>query len=239
MIRLQKAIAHAGVTSRRKAEDLIRQGEVKVNGHVITELGTQIDPATDNVKVSNKIINISGKSQIVFVLYKPKSCVCTLDDPQGRSTIVDFFPKVKNRLFPIGRLDYDAEGLVFLTNDGDLAHKLTHPSKHIWKNYLVKLKGKIKLAELSRLKKGPIIDGEKKQPIKAKFLHFINDKSWVEVSLQEGVKHHIKKMFAEIKYPVIKIKRISIGSVTLEDLTPGKSRQLTSAEIKTLLSLKG
>ncbi|MCP4298365.1 MAG: rRNA pseudouridine synthase [Proteobacteria bacterium] len=239
MIRLQKAIAHAGITSRRKAEDLIRQGLVKVNGHVITELGTQVDPATDNVKVSNKVINLSVISPIIYALYKPKSCVCTLDDPQGRSTIVEFFPKTRVRLFPVGRLDYDAEGLVLLTNDGDLAHKLMHPSKHIWKTYLVKLKGKIKLAELNRLKKGPLIEGEKKQPIKAKFLHFINDKSWVEVSLQEGIKHHIKKMFAEIRFPVLKIKRISIGSVTLEELTPGKCRQLTPEEIKTLLSLGG
>ena len=229
-------IANAGITSRRKAEELILQGVVRVNGHVVTELGTKIDPATDHVKVSNKVINSRSATPTMFALYKPKYCICTLDDPEGRSTIVDYFPKFKGRLFPAGRLDYDTEGLILLTNNGDIAHKLIHPSKHIWKTYLVKLKGQIKLAELNRLKKGPIIEGEKKQPIKAKFLHFINDKSWVEVSLQEGVKHHIKKMFAAIQYPVIKIKRIRIGNISLADLKPGENRQLNVDEIKELIS---
>ncbi len=236
-IRLQKFIANAGVTSRRKAEQLIIDRQVSVNGQIISLLGTQIDPDTDNVKVSGKLISTRTTVPVAYALYKPKNCVTTLKDPQQRDTIVNYFPKTKIRLFPIGRLDYDAEGLIILTNDGDLANRITHPSKHVWKQYFVKIKGKISNEEINKIRSGPIIDGKKRQPVKIRFLHFVNDKSWLVVSLQEGIKHHIKKTFLAAGFRVLKIKRYSIGNIELQELSPGEWRELSKTEIRELMQL--
>ncbi len=238
-IRLQKAIASAGIASRRKAEQMILGGLVVVNGETITKLGTHIDPKKDTIKVEGKRIRLQEVIPILYVLYKPKNCVTTLDDPQGRDTIVRYFPKRKHRLFPVGRLDYDSEGLVLLTNDGDLAHRITHPSKHIWKQYFVKLKGRIGPCEISKLINGPVINGKKRQAVKIKFLHYINDKSWLAVSLQEGLRHHIKKMFKSIGYPVQKIKRYKISNIELREMKPGDVRRVTPEEYEALLTLIG
>jgi 23S rRNA pseudouridine2605 synthase len=236
-IRLQKFIANAGVASRRKAEQLIIDRQVIVNGQVITRLGTQIDPETDKVKVNGKLITMATVNPVAYALYKPKNCVTTLKDPQNRDTIVNYFPKTRFRLFPVGRLDYDAEGLIILTNDGNLANRITHPSKHVWKQYFVKLKGKISNEEINKIRSGPIIDGKKRQAVKIRFLHFVNDKSWLVVSLQEGVKHHIKKTFLAAGYRVLKIKRYSIGNIELQELSPGECRELTKTEIGNLMQL--
>jgi len=236
-IRLQKFIANAGIASRRKAEQMIIDRQVSVNGEIVTRLGTQIDPDTDSVKVDGKIVATTTPDPVVFILYKPKNCVTTLNDPQGRDTIVNYFPKTRHRLFPVGRLDYDAEGLILLTNDGDLANSIAHPRNHVWKQYFVKLKGKISGEEIKTIRSGPIIDGKKRQPIKIRFLHFVNDKSWLLVSLQEGIKHHIKKTFLAAGYPVQKIKRYSIGKIELLDLSPGEWRQLTKTEIEQLTQI--
>jgi pseudouridine synthase len=233
-IRLQKFIAHAGIASRRKAEQMIIDRQVSVNGEIVTRLGTQIDPDTDTIKVDGKIVVTAIPESVVFILYKPKNCVTTLNDPQGRDTIVNYFPKTRHRLFPVGRLDYDAEGLIILTNDGDLANSIAHPRNHVWKQYFVKIKGKISGEEIKTIRSGPIIDGKKRQPVKIRFLHFVNDKSWLVVSLQEGVKHHIKKTFLAAGYPVLKIKRYSIGQIELQDLSPGEWRQLSKTEIEQL-----
>lgn len=237
-IRLQKAIADAGITSRRKAEDLIRFGNVTVNGEIVTELGVRVDPTIDKIKVNNKLIENKREQTVVYAFYKPKSCVTTMSDPQGRRTIVEYFPKTSHRLFPVGRLDYDSEGLILLTNDGDLAHNLAHPSKHVWKKYFVKVKGKVTEQQIKKLRSGPIIEGKKRQPVRMKYLHTVNDnKTWLEVSLQEGLKHHIKKMFKELNYWVLKIKRYSVGNIELQDLAPGESRLLSKSEVKELLQL--
>ncbi|MCP4750885.1 MAG: rRNA pseudouridine synthase [Proteobacteria bacterium] len=236
-VRLHKFIASAGIASRRKSEQLIVDQKVSVNGKIVTRMGVQIDPETDIVKVNGKtIVSPTGRS-LLYALYKPKSCVTTLDDPQGRETIVKYFPKTKIRLFPIGRLDYDAEGLILLTNDGYLANEISHPSKHVWKQYFVKIKGKITQPEIQKLQSGPVIDGIKRQPVKIKLLHFIHDKTWLVVSLQEGLKNQIKIMFRSIGYPVLKIKRYSIGNIELGDMTPGDSRLLSKPDMETLLSL--
>lgn len=236
-IRLQKFIANAGIASRRKAEQMIIDRQVAVNGQIVTRLGTQIDPDTDAVKVNGRLVQLTTTPSVAYAVYKPKNCVTTLNDPQGRDTIVNYFPNTKHRLFPIGRLDYDAEGLIILTNDGDLANRIAHPSRHVWKQYFVKLKGKISGEEINRLRSGPIIDGKKRQPVKIRFLHFINDKSWLVVSLQEGIKHHIKKTFLAAGYPVLKIKRYSIGNIELQDLSPGEWRQLSGKEIHELAEM--
>lgn len=236
-IRLQKFMANAGIASRRKAEQMIMTGQVSINGQVVTKLGTQINPETDFVKVNGKRVSAAKQETVVYALYKPKNCVTTLDDPQGRDTIVNYFPKTKHRLFPAGRLDYDAEGLIILTNNGDLANHITHPGKHVWKQYFVKIKGQISNDEMSKLRSGPIIDGKKRQPLKIRFLHNVNDKSWLVVSLQEGVKHHIKKTFLAAGYRVLKIKRYSIGNVELRDLSPGEHRLLSKDELKELMQM--
>lgn len=238
-IRLQKAIADAGIVSRRKAEQYILDGRIEVNGSIVCELGTKVDLESDFIRVDGKAISRkrSQKKTAVYALYKPKSCVTTLDDPQGRDTIVNYFPDTAARLFPIGRLDYDAEGLILLTNDGDLAQSISHPSKHIWKQYFVKVKGKISNAEANKLRSGPEIDGKKRQSVKAKILHHVNDKTWMLVSLQEGLNHHLKKMFKSIGYPVQKIKRYSIGNIELKEMKPGEIRKLTKEEVDDLLIL--
>ncbi|NQU63233.1 MAG: rRNA pseudouridine synthase [SAR324 cluster bacterium] len=236
-IRLQKFIADAGVTSRRKAEQLIIDRQVSVNGQIVSLLGTQIDPETDRVKVNGKFISTKKIEPVAYALYKPKNCVTTLKDPQERDTIVNYFPKTRFRLFPVGRLDYDAEGLIILTNDGELANRITHPSKHVWKQYFVKIKGKISPEEINKIRSGPIIDGKKRQPVKIRFLHFVNDKSWLVVSLQEGIKHHIKKTFLAAGFRVLKIKRYSIGNIELQELSPGEWRELSKTEIGDLMQL--
>lgn len=237
MIRLQKFIANAGITSRRKAEQLISDGQVSVNGQIVTQLGTKIDPDRDSVKIKGKRITARKTDSVAFAVYKPKNCITSLSDPQGRDSIVNYFPKTKERLFPVGRLDYDAEGLIILTNDGDLANRIAHPGNHVWKQYFVKIKGKIGNADIKRLQSGPIIDGIKRQPVKIRFLHHVNDKSWLVVSLQEGVQHHIKKTFGTAGYRVLKIKRYRIGNIELADLSPGQYRQLTNTEIAELAAL--
>lgn len=236
-LRLQKFIANAGITSRRKAEQMIINGQVSLNGQTVTQLGTIIDPGKDIIKVDGKVVDPSPRRSVVYAFYKPKNCVTTLDDPQGRDTIVKYFPKTEERLFSIGRLDYDSEGLLLLTNDGTIANDIIHPSKHVWKTYFVKVKGKIKSEETMKLKPGPIIDGKKRQPVKIKFLHFVNEKSWLMVSLQEGLKHQLKKMFLSIGYPVEKIKRYSIGNIELNDMKPGEVRLLSKANVQSLLEL--
>ena len=238
-LRLQKAIANAGIASRRKAETLINEGRVAVNGSIVREQGTQVDLDKDKIRVDGKMVTYHKIKRVVYALYKPKACVTTLDDPQGRDTIVKYFPETGIRLFPIGRLDYDAEGLILLTNDGELAQNIAHPTKHVWKEYLVKVKGNIPMQAVKKLKSGPLIDGKKRQPVKAKFLHFINDKSWLSVSLQEGLKHHIKKMFVQIGFPVLKIKRYAIGNIELQDMKPGEIRKLKEVEVQELLELAG
>lgn len=239
MIRLQKFIADAGIASRRKAEELIAEGLVSVNGKIVNQPGTRVDPENDHVKVDGKPVQAPERKPVVYALYKPKSCVTTLSDPQGRDTIVKYYPRTGMRLFPIGRLDYDAEGLLLITNDGSLAQSIAHPGRHVWKEYLVKIKGNISKNELNGLKSGPVIDGKKRQPVKARFLHFINDKSWVSISLQEGIKHHIRKTFAGIGYPVLKIKRYRIGNIELKDMKPGECRLLSQNEIQELLESAG
>jgi 23S rRNA pseudouridine2605 synthase len=236
-LRLQKFIAQAGIASRRKAEQIILDGRVSVNGQTITQLGTKIDPDSDSVRVDGKRISALRKNTVAYALYKPKNCITSLNDPQGRETIVNYFPKTNQRLFPVGRLDYDAEGLIILTNDGELANRITHPSKHIWKQYFVKIKGKISDDKIKELRSGPIIDGIKRQPVKIRFLHNVNDKSWLVVSLQEGIKHHIKKAFLNAGYRVLKIKRYSIANIELGDMSPGEHRQISDEELKELLQM--
>ncbi len=236
-IRLQKAMAQAGIASRRHAERMIQAGLVRVNGRVVTEPGVSIVAGKDLLEVEGRPVHW-GQPGIreVWALYKPKRCVTSLSDPQGRSTIKDYLPHTSSRLFPIGRLDYDAEGLLLLTNDGDLAHRVAHPSFSVSKTYLVKVKGLLDRQTLKKLKAGPVLEGKRRRPVGARILHTLIDKTWVEVKLKEGIQHHIKKMFADCGFPVLKIKRYQIGPIALEDMEPGQTRRLNNGEVGRLLS---
>ncbi len=228
--RLHKILAEAGIASRRKAEEMISLGLVEVNGVVVTELGSQADLETDVIRVDGKRVKIHPHKE-VWMFFKPKSVVSTLSDPEGRPCLANYLPQSRARLFPIGRLDYDAEGLLLLTNDGQLAQALAHPSKEVWKEYLVKLKGNITQEVMVKLRQGPVIDGKKKKPVRLKLLHYKEDKSWVSVSLTEGTKHHLKKMFIAVGHPVLKIKRLAVGPLNLGELKAGESRRLTDLEV--------
>ena len=234
-IRINKLLSQAGVASRREAEKLIYSGSVMLNGKKVTEPGQTMLPGKDHLMVEGrKILFKQGVKTKVYALNKPKNCITTLNDPQGRKTVKDFFPRDSGRLFPIGRLDYDAEGLLLLTNDGMLAHRLMHPRHKVWKSYFVKVKGLVSEEIMRNLRKGPEIRGRKHQPLQVKPVHKINDKMWLEVSLREGTNQQIKKMFLEAGHRVLKIKRFKIGRVELGELSPGTSRILTSEELEEL-----
>jgi len=235
-VRVQKVIASAGIASRRAAEKLISTGLVELNGKRVT-LGQRMQMGVDDLRVEGQRVRLAPQQKrVVYALYKPKNCITSLNDPQGRPTVKDFFPPSKLALFPVGRLDYDAEGLLLLTNDGDFAQCVIHPKYKLWKTYFVKIKGLITPPELAKLRKSPKFGGQQYLPVKVKIIHTLNDKTWLEVSLQEGKNQQIKKMFKNLGYFVLKIKRYSIDCITLDNLEPGMCRVLSSQEMTRLLN---
>lgn len=235
-IRINKAIARAGLASRREADRLIRAGKVRLNGQVLTDLGRSILPLVDHLEVAGQQVNLRTTPEAeVWALYKPKRVVSTLNDPEGRASLADYLPNTPKRLFPVGRLDYDAEGLILLTNDGELAHRVAHPSFEVEKIYLVKVKGLVTAQSLQRLARGPLLEGRRRGGVKARVLHKLKDKTWLEVTLQEGIQHHIKKMFKPLGHMVLKIKRYQVGPVELGDLKPGQSRRLDKEQVDWML----
>lgn len=230
--RLQKYIANSGVTSRRKAEELILSGHVKVNGITITELGTKVEPAKDVVMVDNKII--TEAQQFVYLkLYKPEGYVTTVKDQFNRKTVIDLI-NIKDRIYPIGRLDYNTSGLLLLTNDGDLANKLLHPKYKIYKTYVAEVTGQISLDSIEKLKKGVIIDGYKTAPAKIKLLNHNQNSSIVQVSIYEGKNRQVRKMLDSVGHTVKKLERVSFGEITLDNLKTGQWKFLSKEEIKYL-----
>ena len=234
-IRIQKVISQAGIASRRAAEKLIIDGLVMKNGEIVKKMGQKMIVGKDHLSVEGKKIKIPKKQKIiVYALHKPKNCITTLSDPKGRITITDFFPKSAERLFPIGRLDYDTEGLILITNDGNLAQKLMHPRYRVSKGYFVKVRGLVNFETLKILKNGPFNEKFKYQSVKAKILHTVNDKTWLEIYLKEGKNRQIKNMLLHLGYPVQKIKRFKVGPVSLGNLKSGEYRILTPEELKLL-----
>lgn len=234
MERLQKVMAKAGVSSRRHAEKLILEGKVQVNGAVVRTLGTKVDPAQDHIKVAGRRIQIEPR-KIYLLLNKPKGHITSVHDPQGRPTVMDLIPEVGARVYPVGRLDYDTEGLLILTNDGDLAQALTHPSHEVDKTYWVKAKGRLTEDKIKKVAKGGIsLPGGKSAPCKVRFLRETDENCWVEIVLREGKKRQIRMMMAKIGHPVIKLKRVAYAFLKIGDLTPGDYRPLTPDEVKRL-----
>lgn len=232
MERLQKVIAESGYCSRRKAEELIKQGKVIVNGKKVTELGSKASFG-DEILIDGKLLEYEEKEYYLF--YKPRSVVCTTKDDKGRKTVLDFF-NTKKRIYPVGRLDYDTTGLLLLTNDGDFANLMMHPSNEIDKFYVAKVKGIVSGDEIKALKKGVVLDGQKIYPtrVKLKKLEKKSMTSIVEVTVHDGKNHEVKRMFESIGHEVLKLKRESFGFLTLGDLKPGENRALSSKEVKQL-----
>lgn len=235
-MRLQKYIALAGVASRRRAEELISIGRVKVNGKVVTEMGIKVTPGLDKVLVDNKEVKISV-DKIYILLNKPVGYVTTLSDEFNRPKVVDLLQEIKERVYPVGRLDYNTSGLLLLTNDGDLTHKITHPSSHIYKTYVCKIKGRITKKEMDTFRTGVDIDGYITAPAKIELLKQNKDSTLVKVIIYEGKNRQIRRMMEALGHPVITLKRISIGKIDLDNLQIGKWRYLTRKEVEYLRSL--
>jgi len=230
--RLQKALARAGVASRRAAEDLIREGRVDVNGKTVTRLGTSVDPSLDAIRVDGKPIR-KPAAEVYLMLNKPRGYVTTLRDPQGRPTVLDLLPSRAARVFPVGRLDYQTEGLLLLTNDGELAAALMHPRHGVEKTYLAKVRGNPESAELERLTEGVVLDGRRTLPARARVVRRAPN-AWLQVGIREGRKHQVRRMLASIGHPVMKLKRVAYGGLTLGRLPVGAYRTLTTPELAAL-----
>lgn len=235
-IRLNKFLADHGVASRRKADAMIDEGMVQVNGRKVFELGIKINPQKDIVKVGGK--RVGAKPQpVYFVFNKPKSVVTSTSDPQGRPTVLDFFKKVKKRIFPVGRLDWDTEGLLLMTNDGDFSNEISHPKSNITKTYHAKLDGIITQAKIEKLKKGVSIIGGRVRAIHLKKLKKGSEKKdWVEITISEGKNRQVRKMFEKVGLDVEKLKRVSIGGLKLGALKSGDFRPLTQKDLEKIFS---
>lgn len=227
--RLQKILSHAGVASRRKAEQLISAGRVSVNGQTVTELGSKADLCRDKVKVDGRVLN-APQRHLYFAFNKPKSCVSTVHDPEGRETVMSFFKGFRDRIYPIGRLDYASEGLLLLTNDGEFANRLVSPASHVTKTYLVKVNGALSADQEQQFRRGIPIHGRRTAPAGLKLIRK-GDNPWYEVQLVEGRQNQIRTMFNHLGYLVEKLKRIKIGFLELGNLKPGSYRTLTNAEV--------
>jgi 23S rRNA pseudouridine2605 synthase len=247
--RLQKIIASAGIASRRKAEELITQGRVAVNGQIVSELGSKADPEHDHIKVDGKLLR--GPERYVYILLnKPKGYVTTVSDPERRPTVMDLIKNVGQRIYPVGRLDYLSEGLLLLTNDGALANHLTRAASHVPKTYMVKVSGRPAEQDIQKLRRGIRIaarpvrahDGHRPSPPREAAAHTAPaeirlmkeaENPWYEVTLIEGKNRQIRRMFEEIGHHVEKIKRVRYGSLKL-DVEPGQFRALTPGEVRSL-----
>ncbi|MBB6735816.1 pseudouridine synthase [Cohnella zeiphila] len=234
MERLQKILAAAGVASRRKCEELIVSGKVTVNGSVVTELGAKADPAVDAIAVNGK--KIASETKVYLIFNKPKGVITSLSDEKGRSIVADYLKDVKQRVYPVGRLDYDTEGLLLLTNDGDLAHKLTHPKHHVPKTYLATVERIPHGEALERLAKGIKLDDGMTAPADVEYHDVDPDQkqATITITIREGRNRQVRRMFEAIHHPVVRLKRVTFGGVHLGNLQRGKYRKLTKEELDTL-----
>lgn len=231
-MRLNKYIAQSGIVSRRKADEMISQGEVKVNGRIVTELGTQVDLTKDSVKIGKKLLKPTSKF-VYFMLNKPTSVLSTLDDPEGRKTIKQYISNLNERVFPVGRLDWDSEGLLLLTNDGNFSQQVAHPTQKVPKTYLVKLKGLVTDKKLEKLVNGVTIPGGRVKALLAEKLPNQPSKhTWIKIIIEEGKNRQIRYMAEKIDCDVIKLQRVAIGMLKLGRLKKGQVRELGLADIE-------
>jgi pseudouridine synthase len=242
--RLQKILSQAGVASRRLAEALIAQGRVQVNGEAVIELGTKADPATDEIKVDGRRIQLQQRKRYIL-LHKPRGYITTRRDPQGRPTVLDLLRGVREYIYPVGRLDYDSEGLLLLTNDGELAARLAHPRHEVDKVYEARVRGVPDAHVLERLAKGVTIDGRRTAAAKVRLLDPPNtrpsesDQTRIELAIHEGRQRQVRRMFDAVGHPVVRLKRVRIGPIDDPRMPPGHWRDLTPEEIKKLQRATG
>jgi 23S rRNA pseudouridine2605 synthase len=234
--RLQKIIASAGLASRRKAEELIVEGRVSVNGRAVTELGSKADVARDQIRVDGRPLPRPSR-HVYLLLNKPPGYVSTVRDPQGRPTVISLLRGVKERVYPVGRLDYHSSGLLLLTNDGELANLLMARASAVPRTYHVKLEGRPQASELERLEQGVVLDGRRTAPARIRLLAD-REKPWYEIVLTEGRYHQVRRMFERIGQGVVKLKRVRVAFLTDEGLAPGHFRHLSPAEVKRLKGWK-
>lgn len=236
MERLQKVIARAGVASRRKAEELIKEGKVKVNGQVVRELGIKVG-ANDQVEVNE--IPIDKEEPVYFLLYKPSGVISSVSDDRGRKVVTDFFPMIQQRIFPIGRLDYDTSGIILLTNDGEFSNLLQHPKYQIDKEYVAKVKGIPTKEQLRKLERGIMLEDGKTAPAGVKLISLDKSKNTaiVRIIIHEGRNRQVKRMFEAIGTPVLKLKRERYAFLDLSGLNTGDARELSPHEVKQLRAM--
>lgn len=231
--RLQKLLAKAGISSRRKAEDMILEGRVTVNGTVVLELGTKADPSHDVIALDNMVI-ASAENKVYVMVHKPSGYITSLSDPEGRPTVMNIVSTVPERIVPVGRLDYETEGLLILTNDGDFSQQLQHPRFQVERCYRVKVKGMPPQAVIEKLRSGVFIDSVKTNTCRIKVLDRLDKNTWLEVRLKEGRNRQIRKMFEVVGYDALRIIRIAFGPLELGALPVGSFRFLTRKEIESI-----
>jgi len=230
--RLQKLISQAGLASRRQAEKWIEEGKVLVNGQ-LAKLGDRADLKTDQVRVDGKILP-TAEGKITVLLNKPRGYVSTLKDPEGRRLVTDLLTDIPQRLFPIGRLDYNTEGLLLLTNDGELAQRISHPRYHVAKTYLVKVRGHLSAAMAKRLERGVTLDDGKTAPAEVENIRITGANCWFELTIHEGRNRQVRRMCEVLGLTVVRLKRIRLGFLDLKEVLTGQYRHLTADEIKML-----
>lgn len=236
-VRLQKVLARAGVASRRASEDLIARGRVEVNGEIVTEQGVRVDPARDVIRVDGSRIP-PERNHLYVVLNKPRGVVSTMDDPQGRPTVGSYL-KHGERLFHVGRLDVDTEGLLILTNDGDFAQRMTHPSYEVPKTYVAVVEGSVEHTTLASLRRGVTLDDGPVKPDKVRLMERGKDRSMVEITLHSGKNRVVRRIFEAVGHPVRDLARTAIGPIRLGTMKPGEVRDLTREELGKLLDSVG
>lgn len=236
-IRLQKVIADCGITSRRKAEGLILDGRVTVNGHVVTELGTKVNPHVDAIQVDGNTLELAAVDKVYIVMNKPRAYMTTLSDPEGRPTVMELIYGVKQRIFPVGRLDYLSEGLLILTNDGDLANMIMHPKYEVEKVYEVKVFGHVNEGILARIKRGVMTEDGLMKPKSVRVIEQLPNKTWLEFRLNEGKNREIRKICDAVDLTVDKLRRVAIESLNIQSLPVGQYMFTTRKELLKALGL--
>ncbi|RJG24450.1 pseudouridine synthase [Paenibacillus thiaminolyticus] len=233
--RLQKIMANAGVASRRKCEQLILDGKVELNGEVVTALGVKADPATDIITVNGKPITANA-NKVYAAFHKPKGVITSMSDPEGRKTVLDFVKGIGGRVYPVGRLDYDTEGLLLLTNDGDLANMLMHPRHHVAKTYHATVKGIPHGDLLEKLREGIQLEDGMTQPAEVEYhdVDMERKSATISITIYEGRNRQVRRMFEAIGHPVVKLKRVQFGNIFLQGIPRGKFRHLTKSEVNEL-----
>ena len=236
-VRLQKFIADCGVTSRRKAEHLITQGRVTINGEVVMELGTKVDPKNDVVMVDGHLADLNAVEPIYLMLHKPRGFVTTLNDPEGRETVMDLVKDVSERIYPVGRLDYLSEGLLLMTNDGEVANMIMHPKYNVQKVYEVKVFGSVTETILNKLRAGAYLEEGFVKPTSVRVIKQLPTKTWLEFRLNEGRNREIRRLCEAVGLTVDKLKRLAIGGLTIEGVAPGKYRLMSRNQMLNLIGL--